>query len=143
MHNGFYIGAFRNWKCAFTNAHAHLQMYFAHLCDTTNPGVFVFIKPHCLFLRELGWRTPPLCGRPFSTFRAPSARRSFYRNFKLEGRALLSPRRPSTHPPQPRQSAQSHATTILMGMPLPAQPWWISGLVWRAKIRAPTFGYFD
>ena len=45
------------------------------LCDTTNPGVFVFIKPHCLFLRELGWRTPPLCGRPFSTLRAPSARR--------------------------------------------------------------------
>ena len=45
------------------------------LCDTTNPGVFVFIKPHCLFLRELGWRTPPLCGRPFSTFRAPPARR--------------------------------------------------------------------
>ena len=45
------------------------------LCDTTNPGVFVFIKPHCLFLRELGWRTPPLCGRLFSTFRAPPARR--------------------------------------------------------------------
>ena len=45
------------------------------LCDTTNPGVFVFIKPHCLFLRELGWRTPPLRGRPFSTLRAPSARR--------------------------------------------------------------------
>ena len=41
------------------------------------------------------------------------------------------------------QSAQSHATTILMGMPLPAQPWWISGLARRTKIRAPTIGYFS